>query len=98
MWKHCTTKIHERDGHSIHVTEQNNLNLVILHEWATGLGNLPENYSTLFNKSEEYHLSETFQRQRQWLASIWTAREQCNYNANLIDEFVRNVHKLYLAK
>ena len=84
MWKHHNTKVHERDGRSIHVTEQNNLNLAILHEWATGLGNLPENYSTLFNKSEEHYLSEIFQHQ--WLASIWTATEGYNNNANPIDK------------
>ena len=78
MWKHRNKAVHERDGHTIHITEQEDINKAINHEWDIGLGNLPASHSNLFNKSRTIHLSDTYHRQRQWLASVWTAKERCD--------------------
>ena len=85
LWEHQNTQVHARNGNTIHITEQNDLNKAITHEWETGLGDLPPSYSSLFSKSAEHHLQDTYQRQRQWLASVWLAKERCNSNLHLID-------------
>ena len=80
LWKHRNKQVHDREGKSIHTIEQEDLDKAITHEWDKGINNLPDQYDNLFQNNIEQRLSNTIDRKRQWLASVWTARERQNGN------------------
>ena len=76
MWSFRNKQVHNRNGTSVHIIEHDDIQSAINHEWDKGLQNLPPTYSTLFPSHKDMILSDSIKSQRQWLASVWSARDR----------------------
>ena len=82
MWDNRCKFLHEREGETIHKREQLDTTRAILNEWNKGRENLPSSHQNLFQGSILQRTTDTCKRQKQWLTSVWIARERYSPNTN----------------
>ena len=89
MWEHRNQFLHQQKV--LHPTEISALNSEISLEWATGIGDLPQNrYSHLFHGNLLNRLKDTPHFKQLWLASVWAARDLASRNQQQTPPRVRN--------
>ena len=74
MWEHRNIHLHS-DNYPIHQFELAELNSTIITELIKGPTNLPRRYHRLFKGSIQERLKDNIHQKRQWLTSVWSARE-----------------------
>jgi hypothetical protein len=74
LWEHSNNFAHN-DGKTIHLVEMTALDDELQKEWRIGIGQLPPNYSYLFNGQLMTRLDDKVQHKLMWIHSIWTARD-----------------------
>ena len=82
MWDHRNKHLHEDNNH-IHATSLEALNDQIMTELAIGLDTLPQKYSRLFQRRQEACIKDTIDQKRQWLTSVWAARDKYDHNGEV---------------
>ena len=75
MWEHRNKHLHS-DDYPIHQFALSELNTAIITEHTRGLDNLPKKYQRLFKGSIQERYADNIHQKRQWLTSVWAAREQ----------------------
>ena len=75
MWEHRNKHLHEKNEHE-HITSLEALNEQIRIEMEKGLETLPRRYSRLFKTSLQVRLKDSTEHKRQWLTSVWAARDR----------------------
>ena len=75
MWDHRNKHLHEENKHE-HATTLEALNEQIKKEIETGLETLPRRYTRLFLRSSQSRLKDTIEHKKQWLTSVWAARDR----------------------
>ena len=76
MWDNRCKFLHEQEGETTHKQEQLDTTTAILHEWIQGQDTLPPSHQNLFNGLVSQRTTDTCKRQKQWLTSIWLARDR----------------------
>ena len=90
LWEHRNHHLHN-DGTSIHRIDYQSIVSEIVHEWNTGLSNLPLKYQHLFHGTLQQHLQENIHLKLMWLTSVWAARGRISRSSNVPVANKRNV-------
>ena len=77
MWDHRNKHLHEDNNH-IHATSLAALNEQIEQELEIGRSTLPQRYERLFRRQRERMERDTIEQKKQWLTSVWAARDKYN--------------------
>ena len=88
MWDNRCKFLHEREGETIHRREQLDTTVAILHEWNKGQETLPTSHQTLFQGSILQRTTDSCKRQKQWLTSVWVARDR--YSPTITPRYTNN--------
>lgn len=75
MWEHRNKHLHGENSNNIHQYDLMELDTLIIAELAKGMDNLPRRYRRLFQQTPEERQETTIIQKRQWLSSVWAARE-----------------------
>ena len=79
MWTHRNEHLHTTCK-SVHPEERPDIDSEIQQEWDNGTSSLPLHSRGLMQGSLEQTLQMSYSAKRQWLTTIWTARETLNPN------------------
>ena len=74
MWRYRNGLVHEQTNSPLHKLTAT-LNLTIVKELQYGIDNLPRTYSYLFQKNMRSVLKTSLNQKKQWILSIWVARD-----------------------
>jgi hypothetical protein len=74
LWQYRNGFLHN-DGATIHFLETNTINQQITAEYDLGIGQLPQNYSHLFQKPVAQLMQQPIFTRKGWLISVWVARD-----------------------
>jgi hypothetical protein len=74
LWEHRNSQLHNK-GNTIHSYEMQELDIEIRNEWGSGLDQLPQTYTHLFDGSLENRITDNVHQKLMWLISVWTARD-----------------------
>ena len=75
MWEHRNKHLHS-DDYPIHQFELSELNTTIIAELLKGTAELPRRYHRLFKGTVQERMNDNIYQKRQWLTSVWAARER----------------------
>jgi hypothetical protein len=94
MWQQRNQMLHNK-GNTIHKHETAALDEEICEEMHTGLDELDERFSHLFQDTLQSQLSKTMTQKRMWIMSVWAARDNTNKDVQIVCNRHRDIVMIY---
>ena len=82
MWDSRNKHLHNEEN-SIHAQEGKDLEKNITIEMTRGMEGLPKRYQRLFKESTQFRMKESITQKKQWLTSVWAARDSIRIDGSL---------------